>query len=202
MLLTLSIGLVLVNLPLSSNAQNSALSQSGNSDSEQETKLSQSSGQNGQVISGDASILSGNNLACQEQENSEAGLSLCPEGEILSIPGTETLHIRTFLLADCFLISTPCPYPDGRITIHPYGWHYDAITSRPSGTTDTYFELFPGQSYGIQVQGGDGRSAFVYDYADIQGDCSGRDRCNAVMGPHGAEVFVYLNYNSTESLNR
>ena len=50
--LTLSIELVCVNLPLTVKAQNNTLSQRGNSDSEQRTEQSQSSDQNGQVISG------------------------------------------------------------------------------------------------------------------------------------------------------
>src|SRR5918994_489697 len=70
-ILTLSIGLVSVTLPLSSYAQNSALSQKGNGDSEQDIEQSQSSEQNGQVVSGDSSILSGNNLMCQNQDNSD-----------------------------------------------------------------------------------------------------------------------------------
>lgn len=56
-ILTFSIGLVSVNLPLSSFAQSNALSQSGNGDdAEQERDQSQSSDQNGQAISGDSSI--------------------------------------------------------------------------------------------------------------------------------------------------
>jgi hypothetical protein len=50
--LTLSIGLVSVNSPLTAKAQNSALSQSADGNEEQETGQSQSSEQNGQVISG------------------------------------------------------------------------------------------------------------------------------------------------------
>ena len=68
--LTLSIELVSVNLPLTVKAHNNTLSQSGNSDSEQRTEQSQSSDQNGQVISGDASILSGNNILCEYQYDS------------------------------------------------------------------------------------------------------------------------------------
>ena len=69
--LTFSIGLVSVNLPLSSYAQNNALSQSGNgNNAEQRNSQSQHSEQNNQVVSGESSILSGNNLLCQDQENS------------------------------------------------------------------------------------------------------------------------------------
>ncbi len=77
MLLTFSIGLVSVNLPLTSYAQNSALSQSGNGNSGEETGQIQSSEQNGQTVSGDSSILSGNNLSCQNQANSEILDQIC-----------------------------------------------------------------------------------------------------------------------------
>jgi hypothetical protein len=70
-LLTLSIGLVSVNLPLPVKAQNTDLYQSGNGDSEQQTEQSQSYEQDGQVISGYSSILSGNNRLCENQDNSE-----------------------------------------------------------------------------------------------------------------------------------
>ncbi len=71
MLLTISIGLVSVNLPLAAEAQNSALSQNGGGAAEQDTEKSQSSEQNGQVISGDSSIASGNNLSCEDQAISD-----------------------------------------------------------------------------------------------------------------------------------
>jgi len=69
MLPTLSIGLVSVNFPLSSYAQNSALSQDGNDRAEQDTEQSQSSNQVNQIVIGDSNILSGNNLMCHDQEN-------------------------------------------------------------------------------------------------------------------------------------
>jgi len=70
--LTLSIGLVSVNLPLSSYGQNSALSQNGNGDDAgQGTGQVQTSHQDNQVVSGDATTLSGNNVQCQDQENSD-----------------------------------------------------------------------------------------------------------------------------------
>jgi len=51
-------------------AQKNALSQDGNSKDPQETEQSQFSEQNDQVLSGDISALSGNNLLCQDLENS------------------------------------------------------------------------------------------------------------------------------------
>jgi hypothetical protein len=194
--LTLCIGLESVNVPLTVTAQNNALSQSGNSDSEQETEQSQSSDQNGQVVSGDSSILSGNNLSCQDKQNSEAGLGLCPDGTIPPSSGTQTLHIHTTLFADCFPIGPECPSPDGRIKISLIQAPYEPATHQAGGQTDKYYEISTRAPYSIQVQGGDGGSNFSYEYADIQGDCSGRDSCNAVMGPAGAEVGVIFHYKS------
>ncbi|TVP41382.1 hypothetical protein [Candidatus Nitrosocosmicus arcticus] len=77
-ILTLSIGLVSENLPLSSYAQNNALYQNGNGDSEQEIEQSQLSGQDDQVVSGDSTIASGNSALCQTMENSVDVSSVCP----------------------------------------------------------------------------------------------------------------------------
>ena len=55
-----------MNLSLSANAQNNALSQLGNGGTaEQGTEQEHSSDQNGQVVSGDTSILPGNSVLCQ-----------------------------------------------------------------------------------------------------------------------------------------
>lgn len=70
-LLTLSIGLVSVNSPLTVKAQNNALSQSSVGAADQETELGQSSDQDNQIVSGDSSIASGNNLLCQDEDNSK-----------------------------------------------------------------------------------------------------------------------------------
>ena len=60
-----------MNLSLSANTQNNALSQLGNGGTaEQGTEQEHSSDQNGQVVSGDTSILSGNSILCQTMENS------------------------------------------------------------------------------------------------------------------------------------
>jgi hypothetical protein len=67
----LSIGIVSVNLPLTAKALNSPLSQSGAGAAEQETEQGQSSTQDGQVISGDSSIASGNNIPCEDQAISD-----------------------------------------------------------------------------------------------------------------------------------
>ncbi len=200
MVITLSIGLVSVNLPLTVKAQNNALSQSANGESKQGTKQSQSSDQKGQVISGDASILSGNNIACQDQENSETELGFCPDGEILLDAGVNTLTIKTVLRANCDSDPRPwnnCPHPDGRVIIQldgkPY-FQYDPRTNMREGTTERTFPIPVGTPYSIQAQGVNGGDFFSYELGNIQGDCSGRDRCNAVMGPNGANVIVNFHY--------
>lgn len=176
------------------NAQNSVLSQSGNGDAEQDTIQSQSSNQNGQVVSGDSSILSGNNIACQDQDNSEAGLGQCPDGAIPPSSGTVTLRVHTILFADCYPIGPPCPSPDGIIKNSLYQAPYEPYTQQVGGQTDKYYNMPIRSPYSLTVQGGDGGSNFSYDYAEIMGDCSGRDRCNAVMGIEDAAVTVIFHY--------
>jgi len=192
MLLTLSIGLVSVNLPFSVYAQNSALSQSGNSDSAQETKQSQSSDQNGQLVSGESSILSGNNLVCQDQDDSDVSLGLCPDGA----PSLEirTIHLHTVLLADCFPIGPPCPSPDGIITSNLFSPFYAPRTNQPGGMTDVSFDSTVGSHFSFQARGGDGGPYFTFDHAEFVGDCSGINSCNGVVGPDGANVGVYFYY--------
>jgi len=96
MLLTLSIGLVSVNFPLSSYAQNSALSQDGNDRAEQDTEQSQSSNQVNQIVSGDSSILSGNNHQCQNQDNSQLSpllSGICNSGKSNPPPNVPTAKL-------------------------------------------------------------------------------------------------------------
>jgi hypothetical protein len=111
-------GLVSVNSPLTVKAQNSALSQDENGESEQETKQGQSSSQDNQVVSGDSSVLSGNNVLCQSQDNSEVGQSLCPSGEEIIQPPTQNtgkLRITVTLTTDpqCGNRLVVCPDPLG-----------------------------------------------------------------------------------------
>ena len=88
--------MISIHSPFNVNAQNSALSQSGNGESEQEAEQGQISTQNGRVVSGDNSVLSGNDLLCQDQDNSDSAVfdrfcggttsnSPPPEGQLISI---------------------------------------------------------------------------------------------------------------------
>jgi len=68
--LILSIGLVSVNIPSNTMAQNEGLAQDGsNGEADQDIEQSQVSKQNNQVVSGDESIASGNNILCQTMNN-------------------------------------------------------------------------------------------------------------------------------------
>ena len=200
MLLTLSIGLVSVNLPLSVKAQNRALSQDSGGDAEQVTEQGQTSEQSGQVISSDASIFSGNNIECQNQDNSQAELNLC-QGMVDTIPSDNTvplLEVWTVLRANCE--NTPCPTPDGlvQIFLDDKLWiQYEAKTGQKEGMTVKTFRLPEGTSYSIHGVGSTSKLNFEYEGANIQGDCSGKDTCSAVMGPDGARVIVNFHYACT-----
>lgn len=118
--LTLSIGLVSVNSPLTVNAQNSALSQKGSGDAYQKTGQSQSSNSDSQVVSGESSILSGNNAQCKDQENSDvAQLSNKCITESLESPTPNielaTLKITTIQRANCHIHD--CPLFDGGVEV-------------------------------------------------------------------------------------
>jgi len=184
-------------LPVSVKAQNSAISQNGNGESEQETKQGQSSNQDNQVVSGDSSILSGNSIGCQNQFNTELESNACPEitGTIPPDSPTAELHIKTVLRANCDI--TPCPNPDGLVQLFKNGefWtQYEAKTGIKGGTTEQTFSVPVGTLYGIHGVGNNARPNFGYEGANIQGDCSGKDTCNAIMGPNGANVIVNFQY--------
>ena len=68
--LLVSVGLYGSNMNLS-YAQNQALSQSGNSEAEQEIEQAQSLSQDAQCVSGEVTALSCNNLGLQVQSNSD-----------------------------------------------------------------------------------------------------------------------------------
>jgi hypothetical protein len=196
--LTLSIGLVSINSPLSvANAQNNALSQSGDDGTQQKTEQSKSSEQNGQVVSGDNSILSGNNLLCQKQDNLDVGVGICPDiaGTIPLGENEVPLTIKTVLRANCD--SRNCPIPDGIVHIFVDGKYFDgfmATTHVREGTTERTFQLPVGVSYSIHASGSAYPYPFGYELGNIQGDCYGIDFCNAVMGPNGAKVTVNFHY--------
>ncbi|MDF0680269.1 MAG: hypothetical protein P0116_04825 [Candidatus Nitrosocosmicus sp.] len=80
--LTLSIGIVSANsLVKSIYAQSNTLAQNGGGNAGQDIAQSQTSNQDNQVVSGDSNILSGNNLLCQNQDNSQFSDGICNSGQ-------------------------------------------------------------------------------------------------------------------------
>jgi len=74
-------------------AQSNSLSQKGNSQAEQIIDQLQSSDQDNQVVSGDSSILSGNNLQCQNQDNSKVSDESCNLGQTNLPPNGPTAKL-------------------------------------------------------------------------------------------------------------
>jgi len=76
-----SIGVMSANSEAKSvYAQSNSLAQKGNSQAYQVIEQLQSSDQDNQAVSGESSILSGNNLQCQNQDNSKVSASNCASG--------------------------------------------------------------------------------------------------------------------------
>lgn len=117
-------------------AQNNALSQEGNSQDDQEIEQSLTSGQDNQVVSGDSSILSGNNIQCNSQINSKTtpGISdaICAIGGLnIPDPNEDKVKIKLIIKFDVDPLCVP-----GRATNHGCngnGGHYQ-IYSGPGGS--------------------------------------------------------------------
>ena len=199
-----------MNLPLSSYAQNNAVGQDGNGYAEQKTGQSQSSEEDGQVISGDSSILSGNNLLCQDQENSDITElnDICETGALDDpTPNFEwaTLKITTIQRANCNI--HPCPSVDGEVTINqPFGGlKYFYPTTQTAGGK-AVFELDIPVGYQYSVSGSPFYQLpwyFKWEGANIQNErnsCSGwPSSCSAIMPPDGASVIVNFHYRCVDT---
>ncbi len=116
MLLSISIGVVLVNSPLNAKAQNNVLSQNGVGAAEQETEQGQVLTQNNQVVSEDNSILSGNHLLCQSMDDPNVVSSLCSSKGIIELPRLTDedvaplyVTITTTTTFPCGTEGFPCP---------------------------------------------------------------------------------------------
>ena len=201
--------MVSIHSPLNVNAQNSALSQDGNGNSaEQETKQSQSSDQNGQVVSGDSSVASGNNLLCQNKVNSDItqSIDIC-NNEIFqdSIPNLDkaTLKITTIQRANCHFHS--CPQHDGVVYITSvYGTKsFLPATQTAGGVSHFEMEIPVGVTYVVRGEG----SAplpwmWTFEGANIQNErnaCSAWNQCTATMPADGAAVIVNFHYICNDS---
>jgi hypothetical protein len=99
--LTLSIGLVSINSPYYTIAQNEGLAQDGsNGEADQDIEQLQASNQDNQVVSGDRSIASGNNFLCQTMNNIDVNSIMdtdCQNEGVGGGPqGFTAIDVRTF----------------------------------------------------------------------------------------------------------
>lgn len=187
--------MVSIHSPLDVYAQNSVISRSGSGISEQQTEQTQLSEQAGQVVSGDSSVASGNNLQCQNQDNAEVDSGLCA-AEPISPGPIGVLSITTVLRATCGGAFS-CPSPDGLVQVFVAGQLYrefEANSHVREGTTQTDIPIIPGMPYSIHAVGAPKSITWEYELGNIQGDCSGRDTCNAVMKLSGDKVIVNFHY--------
>jgi len=209
MFLTLSIGMVSIHSPLNVSAQNSALSQSGDSDAEQSTKQEQRTQQNGQIVSGESSILSGNNQICQTMQESDPLTEINDMCDIdrtnNPIPpnqDTAVLEITSILRANCIPYIYPCPQPDGFIGA---GYKFNGEdefrtftpeTDSPGGTDHIFIRMPVGAIFHVFAWGEIYFPWFYPERANIVGDCvvGEREVCVGTMGEQGAQVTVNFHY--------
>ncbi|MDN5846719.1 MAG: hypothetical protein L0H53_10650 [Candidatus Nitrosocosmicus sp.] len=196
-------------------AQNSALSQSGSGDdAEQKIRQIQSSNQDGQVVSGDSSILSGNNLLCQDQDNSDGieGVedSCNLEGinnPILPNEDNAVLESSSILRANnCNILIPPCPSPNGDIVITDLTTGEQVSLYSPSEDSSdplSFFNRLPvGHEISIVTQYGDPRGDYyrpdLINVRNIHDVCATSTTgpgdnfatCNFIMGTEGAHIEV------------
>jgi len=200
-------------------AQNSALSQSGNGNNgEQETKQGRSSNQDGQVVTGDISVLSGNNLECQHQKNSDGIIGtedLCnQEGTNNPIPPNEdtaVLETTSILRANnCNIFVPPCPSPNGEITITDMTTGERVSFYSPSQDSSdpvSFFNRLPvGHEIEIYAHNGIPRGDYyrpdIINVINIHDACAtattGPDDnsaiCTFIMGTEGAQIEINWHY--------
>jgi hypothetical protein len=134
-------------------------------------------------------MLSGNNVLCQNQHNSKFGSGACTtDGDFIpSEPGPLTALLRIHTEPYANRPFTGCPDSDGRVKISVGDTLiaiYDPTTQKPGGTTTNVFQIPVGVRYTIMSEGvNNPPRSFLFEYqlANIQGDCSGANRCSAVM---------------------
>lgn len=213
--LTLSIGLVSTSSLLTVNAQNNALSQSGNGEAEQGTGQLQASDQNGQVVSGDSSIASGNNLLCQNQDNVEELSGLDEACELDGVnnpfpPNEETAVLETtFILraSGCFPIFNGCPNPNGVVEINDLTTGQQIaryLPERETSGSESFFNRIP-VGHQIEVLAAFHSNALIFgnyspeviNVIDINNSCSGAGKiviCSFVMKSEGAHIETNFHY--------
>jgi hypothetical protein len=160
-LLTLSIGLISVNSTLTLKAQNSALTQDGNGVAVQDIEQLHSSNQDDQVVSGDSSILSGNNLICQDQESSNGVLEqICNSG--VNNPNNDELIM---------MFSTSVRSPHYPITIETFaldGQPLDKIQTEIIGNGESFQVPINKQTSTMKIMIFNvGSPSFVYGFLTV-----------------------------------
>ncbi len=170
---------------------------------------SQSSNSDSQVVSGESSILSGNNLLCQTMQESDplTGLNdMCDiDGINNPIPpnqDTAVLEITSILRANCIPYIIPCPQPDGQISV---GYEFNGDdewrsfqpeTDSPGGTDHIFIRMDVGANFYIFASGFYYWPWFYPERPNMVGDCDVGERaaCVGKMGEQGAHVTVNFHY--------
>ena len=200
MLLTISIGLVSVNTPLTVKAQNSILSQSGDdSEAVQETGQDQSSNQDGQVVSGDGSFLSGNNLLCQDQDSSIGDSNICPPiGENTPAVSAGKLRIEiTRTVIGLPPLDNSCISPYGRVIANSMGGerYFPATNCNNERLVYDNIFLLIGDPYEIRAAVQNIPTDLLFIDSRITGDCSGTNQCSGRMvSEDGASITVEFRF--------
>jgi len=216
--LTFSVGLISVNLPLSSYAQDNILREVGNGISEQSTDRSQSSEQNDQVVSGDFTVLSGNNILCSKANNSDElsdSLGNCDlnprsnDGGVGSNPDIGTIYISSFLRIDCSPrgVFVSCPNPDGKIVIEDKTNGELLAVFNPvtyDGRPNHYTVEYPA-NHKISVAAGAEDSEYweaeLPNIVDNYNACSGRGECTFQNNYNASDPDTYSSLYSDVSIN-
>jgi hypothetical protein len=197
---------VSIYFPVNINAQNSALSQSGGgSDAKQETEIEQSSEQNSQIVSGESSTTSGNNLLCQGEQNnddvSRASLSCQNDIQDDQIPPNEGSAILELVVRQGPTCLPPegCPYPMGTITVIDHTDSDTILTVWEPRASIPYSQDFlripiP-EGHAIKLVAGPSEDPdFVFESADFIGRCNGVNTCEFVMGSTSINVEIQFHY--------
>jgi len=154
-------------------AQSNALAQKGTSQANQMKEQLQSSNQDNQVVSGDSSILSGNNLQCQNQVNSNDFNTnrscRSDSGENLNVPPLTIGRPNLYVKVGVDLDNDICQYCSGAaVTISDKDGFdtFDAYLSR--GET---FHITPYSKYIINVIPINFEGKYTTKFSDDHNNC-------------------------------
>ena len=191
--LTLSIGLVSLNQPLLSFAQNSVLSQSDTWDSaEQEIGQLQSSEQDSQVVTGDSGMLSGNNLRCPSTDNSKENANndrFCiPNGEEPPNSPPPPTAIRSLLKVTTFDYAIPEARPTITVSDSTGSQSY-----KPLGDPKAEFFVIPvNEKFSVTVSTRLSISNYVITFESLDDVCKpvSSNSCSGIKGNGVQELII------------